>query len=82
MKIKTPMKVFFRAVAVNNGGGDDVRVVGVGAADSDGFAEKIDVAVAGAGVSAGGNDDGIALNRGIDGRLDSEILARHEQFIG
>jgi hypothetical protein len=57
------------AVAVDDGGGDDVRVVGVGAADGYGFACVVNIAIAGPGVGAGADDDGIAAYCDIDGRL-------------
>jgi hypothetical protein len=41
--------------------GDNVWVVGVGAADGDGFAEEINVSVAGAGVGAVCYDNRIAI---------------------
>jgi hypothetical protein len=57
------------AVAVDDRGGDDVRAVGVGAADGDGLSIEGNVAVAVAGVGAGADDDGIAAYCDIDGRL-------------
>jgi hypothetical protein len=70
--------VFFRSLAIDNRASYDICVVWVGAADGDGLASKIDITVAVAGICARCDDDPIAVNRCIYGRLNGRILARHQ----
>lgn len=48
---------------------DAVFRAGFGA-DDDGFDEEVDITVSGTGVGAGGDEDGIAGNSGVDDSLD------------
>jgi hypothetical protein len=57
------------AITIDNCMGDEVRVCRVNASDSDGFAEEVDIAVAGAGVRAGEDNDKIAVAGIINCRL-------------
>jgi len=61
-------------LAVNYGGSDYCRFVGVDAADGDWFAEKIDVTVAGAGISSGCDDYCVAVVAVVYGCLDVGVL--------
>jgi len=70
VEVESSARFRFCAVAINNRGGDNIGVVGVCALDGDGFAEEVDVSVAGAGVYAGGNDDNVAVIRIVDSSLD------------
>jgi len=75
--------ILFRvSVAVDDGCGDDVGVVGVSASDGDLPACEVDVIIAGVGVSAGCDCNCIAVNGGIDCILDCWVFGGNEQFGG
>ncbi len=77
---KGEMVLLRRSVAVDDCGGDDVGVVGVGASDGDFSACEVDVVIAVAGVSAGCNGNYIAVNGGNDCILDCWVFGGNEQF--
>ncbi len=70
VEIDSAMRVGVGRLAVDDGCRNDVWVVGVGASDGNGLAEKVDVPVAGAGVGAGDYDNCIAIMGCIDCLLD------------
>jgi hypothetical protein len=55
VEIESAMKIAFGSVAVDDGRGDNVGVVGVGAADGYALSEKVNVSVARSRVCAGLN---------------------------
>ena len=61
---------------------DDAACRASFAADGDCLSEKVDIAVAGAGIGAGGDDDYIAVVTVIDGILDGGILAWNQEDCG
>ena len=66
------------AARVNDGIGHDCWVGRIGAADGNRLAEEVDVLQ----VSAGGNDDFIAVNCGVDARLDRELVSGDVDAVG
>jgi hypothetical protein len=76
VKEKAPVRVLERAVAVDNCGGDDLRVVWVGATNCYGLAEKVDIAVAAAGICAGLDFNNVARVGVVDCCLDIIKISR------
>jgi hypothetical protein len=65
------------AAAEGIGSVDDAGLRAGGAADGNGLAEEVEVAIAGAGIDAGGDDDEVAVCGGVNGGLDGGVLLRH-----
>ena len=70
VEVETPMVLFVCAVAVDNCSGDHAWVVWVGAADGYGEAEKVDVSVSCACVSAGIYNYYVEMVGNVDSGLD------------
>ena len=74
VEIEPSMWFCLCAVTINDCCSDDVRVIWVSTPNSNGFAQEVYIAVALAAEGAGGKDDGVAVNRRIDRRLNRGIL--------
>jgi hypothetical protein len=70
VKLKSPMRLCFCAIAVDYCSSDYIGVIWVCASDGDGLAEKVNVSVTRTGVSSGLNFNNIATICIIDCRLD------------
>jgi hypothetical protein len=74
--MKSSMGVRFRSVTVDDSRGDDACIVWVSASDSDGFAKKLNIAVAGARICAGQDNYYIAVVGIVDCGLDIVKIRR------
>ena len=76
MEIKAAVCIVNITVAVDNGCGDETGVVGEETSDGDSFSEEVDVAVSGAGVCSGEDEDIIAVAGVVDSGLDVIEIVR------